>query len=699
MGLRTVPPALLRRAAAGQLRAAPAMRRAVGLIASPPGRMHLGAPQSQLPILSATALQRTAMRGLSTSPADSESGASEAVSGEASSAEFSEAAASVSDADGVSAADGASAQADADEAWPSAEAVPDDSSSSTMSTEDVKFQMKKALSLNEYEIVLQLFESLPRDATVDLPMLHALLEAKVKWQDVGEARAALDAICAMHPYLAPNATTYVTMLKGLEEQQTEARALYDDLLSREISPTVEVYNELVSIFTASGNFVGATDLIEEMRTKNVMPTRYTFFRYINGCFKTSEYDLAFNMLKQMEGNWRTPDHLSYERMMQHFMRGGHLEGQMHCLKGIMSLDPGNTPQEIIPFMLRDAKARGKTDAVLMIYNMAFEAGVVLGPFEKVGVIFSMLEAGKYTEAFSVAATVEDHIDDDSAQEETNAVDGGASVSSPSRLPSSAAAWLAKCLAHDVAAIDDAYYELEQRQKDGKRVPLAAVNIVIDACGLIGDLDRAFATWAELETMNLTPDVNTFNALLHTCCKAKEVPSGRRLINKMNNDGIAPNADTYHHRIVLHLLNRDGKAAMAEFEAMKEAEMKATPRTYLSLIGHKCFAGDGEGAQALLAELEQLHPKMRITEGTRDKVQAALEGRRISMYQPRHPQAFGDEEGGRERGGHGRYNNREQYGGGERGGHGRYNNREQYGGGERGGNGRYNNREQYARRDN
>ena len=37
------------------------------------------------------------------------------------------------------------------------------------------------------------------------------------------------------------------------------------------------------------------------------------------------------------------------------------------------------------------------------------------------------------------------------------------------------------------------------------VPLAAVNIVIEACAHMADLDRAFATWAELEQLELTPD--------------------------------------------------------------------------------------------------------------------------------------------------------------------------------------------------
>ena len=49
------------------------------------------------------------------------------------------------------------------------------------------------------------------------------------------------------------------------------------------------------------------------------------------------------------------------------------------------------------------------------------------------------------------------------------------------------------LATTAATVDESYFLLESRKTDGTAVPLPAVNMIIEACALMGDLDRAFAT--------------------------------------------------------------------------------------------------------------------------------------------------------------------------------------------------------------
>ena len=72
------------------------------------------------------------------------------------------------------------------------------------------------------------------------------------------------------------------------------------------------------------------------------------------------------------------------------------------------------------------------------------------------------------------------------------------------------------LAKHASAVDESYFLLESRKAQGLPVPLPAVNMIIEACAVMGDLDRAFATWAELEQLGLSADTGSFNALLHTC---------------------------------------------------------------------------------------------------------------------------------------------------------------------------------------
>ena len=94
------------------------------------------------------------------------------------------------------------------------------------------------------------------------------------------------------------------------------------------------------------------------------------------------------------------------------------------------------------------------------------------------------------------------------------------------------------------SVEDAYYVLEARRTEGEAVPLPAINVIIEACAQLEDLDRAFATWGELEAFGLAPDVHTFNALLHTCVRTREMGSGQRLLQRMGAADIKRDAQSY-----------------------------------------------------------------------------------------------------------------------------------------------------------
>ena len=71
--------------------------------------------------------------------------------------------------------------------------------------------------------------------------------------------------------------------------------------------------------------------------------------------------------------------------------------------------------------------------------------------------------------------------------------------------------LADQLAQQAELADEAYYHLDARHTGGHGVPLDAVDVVVEACARLGDLDRAFATFGELERFGVRPGVSTYNA--------------------------------------------------------------------------------------------------------------------------------------------------------------------------------------------
>ena len=116
-----------------------------------------------------------------------------------------------------------------------------------------------------------------------------------------------------------------------------------------------------------------------------------------------------------------------------------------------------------------------------------------------------------------------------------------------------------------------------------------------------DLDRAFATWAELEQLELKPDAGTFNALLHTCVRTREIASGRRLLSRMSQDGVAADATTYMHQASLHVMSREDGLALKVLESCRDAGFVPHGRMYAGLINTCVRSRKFEHAQVRLLE--------------------------------------------------------------------------------------------------
>ena len=151
-------------------------------------------------------------------------------------------------------------------------------------------------------------------------------------------------------------------------------------------------------------------------------------------------------------------------------------------------------------------------------------------------------------------------------------------------------------------MDDAYYMLETRKAEGEAVPITAVNVVIEACAFMSDLDRAFATWAELEQLALKPDTGTYNALLHACVRTREVASGRRLLNRMEMEEVSPDSVTYAHRCSLLVMSRQGEAAVDLIKECVDSGMKPQFKMYVTCINYLMRGRRYEEAQPLVQQL-------------------------------------------------------------------------------------------------
>jgi len=474
--------------------------------------------------------------------------------------------------------------------------------------------MQRAIKERDYELVLELYEKLlASDAAVTQLAFLCILEAKSVLEGQPSAKETMAALMEKSPDLVANAQTYEALFKAMEggANKTESHDLYQELLSKGITPSVQIYNTLVSIFCAAKDYDGAQAFFAEMRVKGVNPTRYTFYRYINGCFRGNEAERAYLMLCAAEEQWRTPDVQSYTRMIRHFMRLDHFEGEMRCLQGIMAVDPGTSAETIVLGLLEYATQNNHIDKVTHIYELAKEAGVSLNRNQLIRLVNVMLQQERPVDAFTVATQV---------------------MLSGHKVPLTASKMLADGLSKQAQLVDEAYYQLENRRTRGESVPLDALNLVIEACARLSDLDRAFATFQEFEAFKLEPDTATYNALLSTCLACRETSSARKLVNTMLQKGTPLDGESFGHRCSLFVMSRDEDGAEAMLRECREAGKTPSPKMYHTLINihmrratydPRNVVQHATLAKELLDDMKS--SSMRINPDLERRIASALEG--------------------------------------------------------------------------
>ncbi|ORZ16279.1 hypothetical protein BCR42DRAFT_374761 [Absidia repens] len=137
------------------------------------------------------------------------------------------------------------------------------------------------------------------------------------------------------------------------------------------------------------------------------------------------------------------------------------------------------------------------------------------------------------------------------------------------------------LSSSIEAIDKAYYVLEDMKKDGKKVDVAAFNIVVSACGMARDIGRTVATFREASNLGVVPDIDTYNAVLDACIRTETTGMGQIVYDELKKANVAPNMDTFTKMIMLICKQSNYEDAFVYLEEMKHQGM--TPPRYCYIV--------------------------------------------------------------------------------------------------------------------
>eukprot|EP00299_Pterocystis_sp_00344_P011879 c5614_g1_i2.p1 GENE.c5614_g1_i2~~c5614_g1_i2.p1 ORF type:complete len:631 (+),score=132.42 c5614_g1_i2:1-1893(+) len=151
-----------------------------------------------------------------------------------------------------------------------------------------------------------------------------------------------------------------------------------------------------------------------------------------------------------------------------------------------------------------------------------------------------------------------------------------------------------CLCQSPERIDAAYFELANLAKENKPVAVGTINLIIQACARALELDRAFATFAEIEkTFKLQPDVHSFNGLILACAMLRMTTPAFRVFEKMQKANIQPVARTFTNLIFACLRGNDLQRAIEICGIVKDQNVSLTVDAYLHVIRKAAKSGRTE----------------------------------------------------------------------------------------------------------
>uniref|UniRef100_A0ACD5YZT0 Uncharacterized protein n=2 Tax=Avena sativa TaxID=4498 RepID=A0ACD5YZT0_AVESA len=168
-----------------------------------------------------------------------------------------------------------------------------------------------------------------------------------------------------------------------------------------------------------------------------------------------------------------------------------------------------------------------------------------------------------------------------------------------------------CCKDGFTTLDTVYVQLENLSSaDPPYKSVAALNCVILGCANIWDIERAYETFEAMkEKFGLTPDIHSYNALLHAFGKLKKTEEAINVFQHLSSLDVKPNATTYSLLVDAHLVNRDPKAALAVIDEMVDAGFTPTKET-LKKVRRRCSReSDFDSEEKLQAGCKQMNCRL------------------------------------------------------------------------------------------
>ncbi|KAJ4850954.1 hypothetical protein Tsubulata_011537 [Turnera subulata] len=410
----------------------------------------------------------------------------------------------------------------------------------------------------------------------------------------------LDLVVGMEDYgLSPNTASFNFVLKAMHNSRELDAA--QKLLHRmeqtgnESQPDDESYRLVIEMLLFKQRIDSALTIIEKaLKSGRVLSTR-VFNDCVSACIRRDKLDVLVSVIekcKTMDQNkallpyWPLcndvaevalqNDHSKLAFLALEFIARWIAKGQNTKPPIFISVDEGL----VVSALGTAGRTYNSTllDASWSVLKRSLRQKKVPNPETYLGKIHAYASLGNLQKAFTTLIEFESAYEsfDKEAKEE---------MFSPF---TSLSPLVVACSKNGFETLDSVYFQLENLSRAERPYKsVAALNCIILGCANIWDLDRAYQTFEALSSsFGLTPDINSYNALMYAFGRLKKTFEASRVFEHLTGLGIKPNAMSYSLLVDAHLINRDAKAALSVIDEMVVAGFTPSKET-LRKVKRRC----------------------------------------------------------------------------------------------------------------
>ncbi|KAG8945839.1 hypothetical protein FRC04_012286 [Tulasnella sp. 424] len=432
------------------------------------------------------------------------------------------------------------------------------------------------------------------------------------------------------------------------ELYDEALALIDDMDACGVAPDTRLYN--LALKACANNPKRFRELIERIEKENVPWDGVTYSRMIHHRVRDGEIELALQDFHAMiKAGFSFPRHIA-ERFATSAAKADHPRLALDLMKVYEagSQDKVQTAPWVETLSksvelyydegIRTCLERLKKDEVSLDEGLTTELLLYSARVADLGLAESMLthleKLGVQLQEQHLAPFLEIYVKKDN-------LDGVFAtferMTNAGIKPTNRAA---QCLAQGLtekksqATLLKVYDALESFKQSGKVIPTALLNAVLEGNLWCADkVDWWITLYDNLKSYNTSPNIRTFNALLHLCTITKDEPLSQRIYDDLMTRSadaavsasssapkprIKPDAFTYKYLSLTAVQQKSYEAAFHWLEETKSAGFVPTVENYVLLIRRCGWKNDNRWKPALEEMKAQGYHTMAVERFLRSK---------------------------------------------------------------------------------